>query len=270
MRWTENTRQRRAALLVVFIQACSVDEQPAVGSESPLDESSGDGTSSDADRSSAVAPTENGLDVTNMLEFCRQRAVQLCAFATSCCAITDEQPCVAWAEAACIKTIEETLGEDVELVAERAQACLAAEKAAWFPTSCEVPPTSSASTIAALDTCKRIEIGKLPLGAACTRDTECADTSSGDGHCALSEQDQGSCVEALTVGEGEACLSVGTVCGSNLYCDSTDGACRQLKADGAQCAAHAECRVGFCDPNQKVCPVLTRDTLCSSYEAALN
>src|SRR5690606_4240911 len=187
-----------------------------------------------------------------------------------CCAITDEQTCVTWAGAACIKTIEETFAEDVEIDPERAQACLAAEKAAWFSTSCEIPPTSSTSTIAALDTCKRIESGKLPVGAACTRDTECAETSSGDGRCALSEQGQGSCVEALTVGEGEACLSAGTICGSSLYCDSTDGACRQLKGDGAQCAAHAECRVGFCDPNQKICPTLTRDTLCSSYEATFN
>lgn len=217
--------------------------------------------------SDSTEPSPSG-DQAAVEQFCQRRAEQICGFATGCCAVTSEGECVGTAKRGCLNTVEESLGTQVEFDAGRAEACLAAEQEAWYSEACEIHPTSSPASVEALTICTRLGRGTVAIGGSCERDAECASSEVNTLVCAPSGG-SGVCTEAMMVGAGGDCSATNAVCEAGEYCALESNTCTPLRGDGQTCGSHSECLMGFCDPESKVCPELTLETLCASLEANL-
>jgi hypothetical protein len=192
--------------------------------------------------SSSPGPAYPGVD-----SFCQAKAEAECQVAAKC-AVT-MQSCMTARLSACSTTaIEATQALGRGYVADNAQACVEAAKAAyatgWLP-----PSETDASLRGSMAyVCSRVFLGGAGKNAACGDDNDCA---SGRICAAVAPSSSAKvCADQSVRGESDFCADPGAVCGDGLYCSTAQGAaqCKRMKAEGEACGQALPCAAGLrCD-----------------------
>ncbi len=194
---------------------------------------------------------------------CERTAPRVCAIRKGCCEKTagyDEATCLTREREACAKDVAEVRAGTMTFDPARLEACVASLTPLIDKCTLGVEDFGDAAAI--LKDC-HVFAGKLGEGVACTRDNQCAPSTSADAFVGCEEQKK-TCRTIRILGAGATCeLGDGfaAVCGKGLYCDidfqdppPRQGTCKTALGLGATCsqAKPLECGLGYyCDASNK-------------------
>lgn len=237
-----------AVLGLAAAPACS-------GSESPLGPSADDGGAGDATNDAATNPSAYTLD-----NVCDRTGPKICAIRKSCCEKNggyDEARCIAYSKTECEKDVAEARAGTMTFDPSIIDGCLA--KLTPVIDRCTLTPDDFSFAAEALKDC-RVFAGKLGQGLACTRDNQCAPSTTSDAFTSCDKTTK-TCKTVRILAAGAVCSyedGFDGICGKGLYCDidlkapaPSKGVCRTALALGAECNNQTkplECGLGnYCD-----------------------
>jgi hypothetical protein len=213
--------------------------------------------------SSDTPSGSSGSGAYTLDNVCDQIAPKLCDLRKPCCTASgtgfDQTGCEANMKSQCALDVAAAKAGDETFDASQIDACLA--KLPDIFAKCTLTATDLQTIPIELRICNSF-VGKKGEGAACTRNSECA--QSADANTFVSCSDQTKTCTKLTIAKlGDGCdAAKGTLCDVGLYCNApalaTAGTCKTATSAGQSCARPAignpECGIGsYCDATSTTC-----------------
>lgn len=229
----------------------------------------GDSTAGDAGTSSGEGGAVGATTYT-LEDVCELTAPKVCAVRKPCCEKAwgyDEGACIAQAKADCAKDVTDARGGRMTFHPERVDPCLAKFQSILDGCYETVDLLYRAFEISE---CRVFE-GRLPDGAKCERDSQCAPAGGSSAFVDCNDQSK-TCTVTRLLSEGETC-SFGDgspgFCAEGLFCDvsigqSSAGTCKKATPIGGSCAKSEalslECGLGaYCDRDSGKCAAAKGD-----------
>jgi len=194
---------------------------------------------------------------------CDQVAPQICGLRQPCCTAAgigfDETTCEANFKAQCALDVAASKSGDETFDPSGIDACLAALPPIFAKCTLTLPDILTVPIT--LRACN-VFIGKKGEGAACDRNSECAQSADPNTYVSCSDQTK-TCKKLTIAKQGDGCDPAnGTPCDVGLYCDApalmTAGTCKTATPAGQACQRPAltnpECGLGsYCDQTTATC-----------------
>lgn len=238
------------------------------------------------------ASSSGGAAGYTLDDVCQKTQPQGCEWSKACCTQSgfgyDATGCAKNAMAGCEKNVEEVKAGKMTFDPTKVDACLAVYQKLFG--QCTLGVHEYLLALDELKTCSLTFQGKLPTGASCDRDAQCA--PSADPNVFVGCDDvTGKCTQSKRLSLGATCAvgdAVADFCAPGLYCDAAwsptppyPGVCKTATAEGQQCNGfkpyNLECGPGFyCNKGTSLCTkakvggaTCTETIECQSFSCSL-
>lgn len=202
-------------------------------------------------------------------DVCQKTQPQGCEMSKDCCTKSgfgyDANGCLKNALADCEKNVDEVKAGKMTFDPSKVDACLAVYKK--LLAECTLGVNEFLLALDELKACSLTFQGKLPTGASCDRDVQCAPSPDPNTFVGCDDVTN-KCTQSKRLPQGSNCSvgdGVGDFCAPGLYCDATwaalppyPGVCKTATALGQKCNTfkpyNLECGAGFyCNKDTSVC-----------------
>jgi hypothetical protein len=215
------------------------------------------------------ASSTGGSSGYTLDDICQKTQPKGCEWSKDCCTKSgfgyDADGCVKRALDGCSKNVEDVKAGKMTFDPSKVDVCLAVYQK--LLGQCTLGVNEFLLALDELKACGLAFQGKVPTGASCDRDEECAPSADPNVFVGCDE-DTGKCTASKRLSLNATCAvgdNVPDFCAPGLYCDATwsplppyPGICKQATAVGQKCNAfkpyNLECGAGFyCNKDTNLC-----------------